>query len=84
MKLLKEPVPELDNTMVEQFFFGVVGVMVGAVVTGIYNLRIRQRDFVNDYYKVVIDKRVVAYEKLSSLIVCLRTCVVDTDNKPYH
>jgi hypothetical protein len=62
-----------------------VSLVVGAVITGLYSLRAKRNEYVNDYYKTVIARRVTAYERLETLIVWLKTSVVDeNDNRPYH
>jgi hypothetical protein len=64
--------------------FTLVGVLLGAVIAGIYNLRAKRNDYVNDYYKTIIHRRIEAYEQLERLIEDLRTAVVDKDCRPYH
>jgi hypothetical protein len=56
----------------------------GAFIAGLYNLRAKRNDYVNDYYKTVIKRRIAAYEKLENLIVWLKAAVIDKDNRPYH
>jgi hypothetical protein len=56
----------------------------GAFIAGLYNLRAKRNDYVNDYYKTVIKRRIAAYEKLENLIVPIKTSVLDKDNRPYH
>ena len=60
--------------------------IVGALVAGVYNLRAKQKEYVNDYYKMVIQRRITAYEQLEKLtIIPLRSSVADeTDNQLYH
>jgi hypothetical protein len=60
------------------------GAAVSAVVSGIYNLLTKRAEYANDYYKLVLTKRLAAYEQLEKLIVALKTTVLDTDNRPYH
>jgi hypothetical protein len=55
-----------------------------ALVGGIYSLRAKRNEYVNDYYKTVIQRRIAAYEQLERLIVDFKTSVVDKDNKLYH
>lgn len=61
-----------------------VSIIFGGVITGLYNLRLKQNEYVNDYYKTVTNKRLEAYEKLEELIVALKIAVVDEDGRPYH
>ncbi len=58
--------------------------VLGAFIAGQYSLRAKRNDYVNDYYKMVLTKRVAAYEKLEELIVGLSTSVLDKDNRPHH
>lgn len=62
----------------------VISGVLSACILGYYNLRAKQHEYINDYYKTVIARRIAAYEQLENLIVNLKTCVLDTDNKPYH
>src|SRR5207253_8414484 len=55
-----------------------------AVIAGFYNLRAAQSQYENDCYKTVINRRIVAYEKLELLIVWFKASVLDKDDKPYH
>lgn len=60
------------------------GVLLAALIAGLYNLRAKRNEYINDYYKTVIQRRIAAYEQLESLIINFRMTVVDKDNKPYH
>jgi hypothetical protein len=58
---------------------------VSALVAGMYNLRAKRNEYVNDYYKIVLKKRIAAYEQLENTIVLLKTSVADpTDHRIYH
>jgi hypothetical protein len=62
-----------------------VSLIVGAIVTGLYALRAKRNEYVNEYFKTVLARRVAAYEQLEKLVLGLRTCVVEEeDNRPYH
>jgi len=45
----------------------VISAIIGAIITGLYSLRSRQNEYVNDYYKKVIQRRISAYEQLEYL-----------------
>ena len=64
--------------------FALGGVLLGALIAGLYNLRAKRNEYINDYYKTVIQRRIAAYEQLESLIIYFRMTVVDKDNKGYH
>jgi hypothetical protein len=58
---------------------------LSALVAGVYNLRAKRNEYVNDYYKTVITRRIAAYEKVEVLIIQLKAAVADVgDNRPYH
>ncbi len=62
-----------------------LGGIVGAIVGGMFTLRGKQNEYVNDYYKTIIRRRVAAYEKVELLIVNLKAAVVaPEDSRPYH
>jgi hypothetical protein len=58
--------------------------LLGGLLGGAYSLRVKRNEYVNDYYKKVIDRRLAAYEQLESLIISLRTTFLGDDKKPYH
>lgn len=60
------------------------GALFGAALAGYFTLRAKRNEFVNDYYRTVIQRRIEAYEAMEKLIVAFKTSVVDKDCKPYH
>jgi hypothetical protein len=54
------------------------------MVSGYFMLRAKRNEYLNDFFKIVINKRVEAYEYLEALIQAYKTAVVDNDNQPYH
>ena len=60
------------------------GVLLAALIGGLYTLRAKQNEYINDYYKTVIQRRIAAYEQLENLIREFKVAVVDKDNQPYH
>ena len=58
--------------------------VLGGVIAGLFNLRAKRRDYENDYFKIVLGKRITAYEQLERLVIHLKTAVLDKDNRPYH
>jgi hypothetical protein len=61
-----------------------VATVVSGLITGLYSLRAKQREYMNEYYKLILARRIAAYEHLETLIVSLKTAVLDHDKKPYH
>jgi hypothetical protein len=64
--------------------FALGGIVFGALVAGLYGLRAKRNEYVNDYYKTVVHRRITAYEHLEALIMDYRMSIVDEDKKPYH
>ncbi len=61
-----------------------VSAIVSAFIVGVFTLRVKRKEYVNDYYKTIIHKRISAYEEVEKLIVGLKACHVADDNRPYH
>ena len=58
--------------------------ILGALIAGAFGLRGKRNDYVNDYFKTIIARRLEAYEKLEQLINALKLSVLDGDQQPYH
>jgi len=67
------------------FASSVIAAIFGGLIAGFVTLRVARNQYVNDYYKTVVQRRLAAYEQLEYLITMLKTSVADdTDNKVYH
>lgn len=62
----------------------VIGGAVGAFIAGRFSLSVKNREYENDYYNLVLAKRVAAYESIQQLVTGLKTAVLDNDGQPYH
>jgi hypothetical protein len=58
--------------------------VVGGFIVGFSSLLLKQREYLNDYNKIVLQKRVSAYEKVEALIVPLKTTAMSDDRRPFH
>ncbi len=58
--------------------------VVAAGISGFITLRAKHRDYVNEYYGVILRRRISAYEQLENLIIAIKTAVIDSDSRPYH
>ena len=58
--------------------------IVGALIVGYWNMLIKRSEYRHEYYKLILIRRIAAYEQLEELIVWLRVAVADTDQRPYH
>lgn len=58
--------------------------VLGALIGGWFTLRGKKNDYANEYYKLVLARRIQAYEQVERLIIMLKTAVLDGDGQPYH
>jgi hypothetical protein len=62
-----------------------VGGFLAALVAGYVSLRVKQNDFVNEYYKTIVHRRIAAYEALETFILNLKLTTMDeNDNGQYQ
>ena len=61
-----------------------LGGVLGAFITGKFNLRVKDREYENEYFKLVLAKRIAAYESVQKLVTGFKTAVVDENKQPYH
>ncbi|MBP7610108.1 MAG: hypothetical protein KA760_11460 [Steroidobacteraceae bacterium] len=57
---------------------------VSALVSGWFGLRSTHKEYANAYYKLILERRMAAYEEIERLIMSIKVAVVDVDNRPYH
>lgn len=62
----------------------VVSGIVSALVGGWFSLRSKQNEYANVYYKMILERRLAAYEEVERLIAAIKIAVIDDDQKPYH
>ena len=58
--------------------------IVSVLCAGAFNLWSIQQQYKNEYYKKVIERRIVAHDLLGRLVNNFKTSLVDSDRKPYH
>jgi hypothetical protein len=56
----------------------------GALIAGLFNLRQKQNEYSNEFFKTVLQRRIQAYDEIEQLVINLKAAVLDTDNRPYH
>jgi hypothetical protein len=56
--------------------FALLGALLGTLTTGFFSLWAKRNEYVNEYYKTVIQRRIIAYEQLENLIIAFKTSVV--------
>lgn len=62
----------------------VVSGIVSSAVGGWFSLRSKHNEYANAYYKLILERRLSAYEEVERLIVSIKVAVVDAEKKPYH
>uniref|UniRef100_E6PTE1 Uncharacterized protein n=1 Tax=mine drainage metagenome TaxID=410659 RepID=E6PTE1_9ZZZZ len=60
----------------------VIGGAIGAFITGRFNLRTKDREYENEYFKLILAKRIAAYESIQKLVTGLKTAVLSDDRQP--
>jgi hypothetical protein len=58
--------------------------IIGAFIAGLFNLRGKHNEYVNEYYQTVLKRRLAAYESVENLVILLKVAVMDGDSQPYH
>ena len=61
-----------------------VSAVVAALIAGWFSLRTTRNEYVNEYFKIVLSRRVNAYEEIEGLIANIKIAVLDKDQRPYH
>ena len=63
---------------------------VVAFITCLFNnrqtMRVKHKEYVDDYYKQIVQRRIKAYELLEKFVTSLKVSVIDNEDqtKPYH
>jgi hypothetical protein len=58
--------------------------VISAIIGGWFALRSKRNEYENAYFKIVLDRRVRAYEQLENLVTKIKVAVLDKDGQPYH
>lgn len=58
--------------------------VLGAVIGGLFTLRAKSNEYTNEYFKLVLARRMSSYEQVERLVTMLKTAVLDDDRQPYH
>jgi len=58
--------------------------VAGGLFSGFFTLYISERNYRNEYYKMIVDRRLTAHEQINRLVNDLKTSIPDTDGKTYH
>lgn len=75
--------PDITWTLV--LTSSVIAAVLGGLLSGFITLRVARNQYLNDYYKTVLNRRLTAYEHLEHLITMLKTSVADdNDRRVYH
>lgn len=79
----------ISTTMTDQFWLAILSssllsAIFGALIAGLFSLRGKQNEYVNDYFKTIVVRRLEAYESLEQFINSLKLSVLDDDHQLYH
>ena len=62
----------------------VISGLISAIISGWFNLRSKNTEYSNAYFKMILERRLAAYEDVDQLIRSIKAAVVDSDQRPYH
>ena len=62
----------------------VVSGLISAIISGWFNLRSKNTEYSNAYYKMILERRLAAYEDVDQLIRSIKAVVVERNQQPYH
>lgn len=57
---------------------------VSGAIAGWFGIRLKREEYASAYYKLVLERRLAAYEEVEKLILSIKTAVVDDDRGIYH
>jgi hypothetical protein len=57
--------------------------VIAAIVSGIISVILKRIDYKNEYHKLILHKRITAYEQIEKVMLLFGTCAFDND-KPLH
>ena len=72
----------IEKLFVALLSSSLLGGAIGAFITGRFSLGVKNREYENEYYKLVLVKRIAAYESVQKLVTGLKTAVLDEDRQP--
>ena len=55
-----------------------------SLATGLFSMYLKRKEYENDYFKEVVQRRLAAYEFIESQIAMLKSSVLDYDGRSYH
>ena len=70
-------------TLLEVAVIGLIGAAVGAIIAGGFNLYSKHTEYKHAYLKMILEKRIEAYEHVNTVIVMLKKAVIG-EGKTYH
>lgn len=61
-----------------------IATIVSSIISAIISIKLKSLDYKNEYYKIILEKRLEAYKFLETQIAVLKGSVVDDDGQVYH
>lgn len=63
---------------------GALIALISPLLSGYFNIFVKNKEYQNEYFKQIVSKRLDAYEQLNRIIYTLKITVQDIDGKAYH
>lgn len=81
-----------QSSTVNNAFYASIGSSIASIlvccITVYFNFRqtmkAKQKEYIDDYYKYIVKRRIAAYEQLEKLIASIKCTAADSDQKAYH
>jgi formiminotetrahydrofolate cyclodeaminase len=58
--------------------------IIAALLSGYFNIKTKNKEYENSYAKMILEKRLFAYEQINLIINKLKESTLDSDGKAYH
>ena len=58
--------------------------IIAALISSYFNIKTKSKEYENSYAKMILEKRLFAYEQINLTINILKKSTLDSDGKAYH
>lgn len=58
--------------------------IIAALISGYFNIKTKNKEYENSYAKMILEKRLYAYEQINIIINMLKKSTLESDGKAYH
>jgi hypothetical protein len=62
----------------------IASTVVAAIISSLVSYRLKNLEFRNEYYKIIIQKRLDSYASIERIVLLLQTVIIEEDYSKYH